>query len=348
MGRRIAAIAATAIAVAILAVGAPAIAGGAQPLRVTVGTLGAIGSLDPRHGDSAVAHEVWNLQYPTLTAVDPKTLDPAPGVASGWVPAKHGNGWVYTVRKGLMWSDGKPVTAADVVYSLEHARDEHWPYAGNSLVGLRARAIGERTVEVTYPAGTKAPPDALAARRARSTCSRARTTSASDAAKLGVADGMWHVVSAGRRYRAARRGRRGERAGGRSRSSSAPIRTPNALIDALAAKQVDVVSGVPAADVARLEDLQGVTVNHSSDGTRYVLRFVAFPVGLLHAVSQAIDRTALVADAVHGVGTPVQIATASGPTNTELRALEADGRPEPTIAIPDDTTGRRVGELVAR
>jgi len=81
--------------------------GSSHPLRVTVGTLGAIGSLDPRLGDSTVAREVWNLQYPTLTALDPKTLAPAPGVASGWVPTKNGQGWIYTVRKGLTWSDGR-------------------------------------------------------------------------------------------------------------------------------------------------------------------------------------------------------------------------------------------------
>ena len=73
---------------------------GAAPRCVTVGTLGTIGSLDPRHGNSAIAHEeVWNLQYPTLTALDPKTLDPTTDVASGWSPAKGGRGWIYTVRQ---------------------------------------------------------------------------------------------------------------------------------------------------------------------------------------------------------------------------------------------------------
>src|SRR5258705_466534 len=103
-------------AVSAFVVGAPSTpppSGAANEGRVTLGTLGAIGSLDPRHGDSPIAREVWNLEYPTLTAVDPKTLDPAPGVASGWGPTKNGRGWVYTIRKGLTWSDGKPVTAAE-------------------------------------------------------------------------------------------------------------------------------------------------------------------------------------------------------------------------------------------
>ena len=72
--------------------------------------------------------------------------------------------------QGLTWSDGKPVTAADVVYSLEHARDEDWPYAGGSFVGLQAHASDERTVKVTSNAGSG--PGAAVARRAGSTCSR--------------------------------------------------------------------------------------------------------------------------------------------------------------------------------
>src|SRR5207237_6448532 len=90
-------------------------------LRLTVGTLGSIGSLDPRTGTSQIAHEVWNLQYPTLTTLDPKTLDPAPGLAQAWTPAPNGRGWIYTLRPGLQWSDGQPVATTDVAASFSQA-----------------------------------------------------------------------------------------------------------------------------------------------------------------------------------------------------------------------------------
>ena len=54
-------------------IAAPSV-GAAEPLVMTVGTVGSIGSLDPRTGNSVVAREVWKIQYPTLTAVDPRTL----------------------------------------------------------------------------------------------------------------------------------------------------------------------------------------------------------------------------------------------------------------------------------
>ena len=50
------------------------VAAPAEPLRMTVGTLGSIGSLDPRVGNSTIAREVWKIQYPTLTAPDPIVL----------------------------------------------------------------------------------------------------------------------------------------------------------------------------------------------------------------------------------------------------------------------------------
>ena len=51
------------VAFAVVAFGVlfTGLAASAPPLWMTVGTLGTIGSLDPRAGDSTVAREVWNI-----------------------------------------------------------------------------------------------------------------------------------------------------------------------------------------------------------------------------------------------------------------------------------------------
>ena len=41
------------------------------------------------------------------------------------------------------------MTAADVVASLQRARDEHWPYAAGMLDDLDARLVDDRTVAIT-------------------------------------------------------------------------------------------------------------------------------------------------------------------------------------------------------
>jgi peptide/nickel transport system substrate-binding protein len=235
----------------------------AEPLRLTVGTIGAIGSLDPRTGDSIVAREVWKIQYPTLTALDPTTLDPTAGVAIAWYPLPNGHGWRYELRPGLTWSDGKPVTATDVVYSLDHARDDHWPYAGSVLDGLTARALDAQTVAISSRSFTRPLPGLLPGLRLNVVPAHvyAKVSDVdNDTAALGVADGAWHVVS--KSADSVELGVLG-RPGGPPLDQIVFRAYPSAdsLISALSRGDVDVISGVPAADLDRLHALDAVTVN---------------------------------------------------------------------------------------
>jgi peptide/nickel transport system substrate-binding protein len=207
-------------------------AGASQPLRLTVGTLGSIGSLDPRTGTTQIAHEVWNLQYPTLTTLDPKTLDPIPGLARAWSPAPNGRGWIYTLRSGLRWSDGQPMTAADVVDAVTRARFG------------RARALNARHVEIDGPAMPGVLVNITPAHVLRRTPDLNQNLRA-----LGVADGDWHVTA-----------RTDDSVQLDALQPNGPalqqivFRTyPNAdaLIDAIDHGAVDVASGLPPSDAAR-------------------------------------------------------------------------------------------------
>jgi ABC-type transport system substrate-binding protein len=320
-------------------------AGGAQPLRMTVGTLGSMGSLDPRHGTSVVAREVWKLQYPTLTALDPLTLSPTTGIANAWSPLPDGRGWRYSLRPNLTWSDGNPVTAADVVYSLDHARDERWPYAEGMLDSLFCRALDNHTVAVTSTSGHRPLPGLLLHIVPAHVYSKVANLDAKIAA-LGVGDGSWQVVS--KSADSVELGVLGRPAG--PPLDQIVLRTyPNAdaLIDALSSGDVDVISGVPDGDIGRLHELPDVTVNHAGDGTRYVLRFESFPnVRLRRLVSLAIDRSRLVAEVVHGVGTPVSVDARPGAAKQAWLDVDPRHDLEPEIAIPTDPTSRRVGAFV--
>jgi peptide/nickel transport system substrate-binding protein len=348
--------------------GAPRPAGAAAPLQLTVGVPEAVGPLDRRFGTSAIAREVWNLQYPTLTALDWKTLDPAPGIAAAWSPARNGRGWVYKLRTKLTWSDGKPVTAADVVYSLDHARDDNWPFTGNAFAGLTARAVNEHTVEITGRAGRAFLPGLLLTVVPEHVYAKSDDLG-TDATKLGVADGTWHITRVDPQsvQLDALVG-----AGGPAVQRIVFRAYPNAdaLIAALHQGDVDAISGVPDDDVGRLEASANVTVNHAGDGTQYVLRDNLTDPDVRRAVSLAIDRGQLVADAVNGVGTPrvvplvarganwslsddaVQSLTASLDAQPERARSLLAGVPDAaktlTVAAGDDATSKRVEELVAR
>ncbi len=339
-------------------------AGAAGPLRMTVGTLGPIGSLDPRHGDSVIAREVWNLQYPTLTTLDPQTLDPTPGLAAAWSPIPDGRGWIYDLRPGLTWSDGQPVTAADVVYSLDRARDDHWPYAAGMFEGLNARALNSHSVEVTSTLAEPLLPGLLLHVVPAHVFSNVADLD-TNLARLGVSDGAWHVVDA--TADSVELDATNRTAG--PALQQIVLRTytsADALIGALAHGQVDVISAVPFSDLGRLETLAHVTVDHASDGTQYLL-FDHLPnARVRQAISLAIDRTELVAQTVDGVGTPgVVPLIANGaswalddPTVESLTA-ELDAQPDRaravvatqpiaklTFSAPTDATSEQVATFI--
>ncbi|MCY0900279.1 MAG: ABC transporter substrate-binding protein [Firmicutes bacterium] len=43
---------------------------------------------------------------------------PSPDLATSWHTADHGLEWVFNLRKGVRWQDGKPFTATDVLYTF--------------------------------------------------------------------------------------------------------------------------------------------------------------------------------------------------------------------------------------
>jgi len=109
---------------------------------------GAPASLDPaRHGDLGSASFISQL-YETLTAVDP-TLTVRPALAESWVVSDEGRRVTFTLRPDLTFSDGTPLTAADVVHSWRRLFDATSPSPLASLiadvVGARALLSGQST-----------------------------------------------------------------------------------------------------------------------------------------------------------------------------------------------------------
>lgn len=120
-----------------------------EQITFTVGVSQEIDSLNMSVGLLVVDYEVWNLQYAALVELSDEDFSPEPGLAETWEPSDDGLTWTYTLREGLLWSDGEPLTADDVVYSIERPRDEEWGTWYETVKNLEAKAIDDRTVEVT-------------------------------------------------------------------------------------------------------------------------------------------------------------------------------------------------------
>ena len=151
MIRRLIAGVAAATIVAVPAAAAPP-AQAADPVVFTVGILSDIDSLNPFTGILAESYEMFQLQYSTLLSTSSVDFTPDAGLAESWEASADGKTWTYTLRPDLVWSDGTPLTANDVVYTFErilNGRYEQRNY-GNYVRNITSvEAPDDRTVVMT-------------------------------------------------------------------------------------------------------------------------------------------------------------------------------------------------------
>lgn len=151
--RMIAAVAAATVALAPAAAITPAQA--ADPVVFTVGMLNDIDSLNPFTGILAESYEMFQLQYATLLTSSATDFTPAPGLAESWEESADGSTWTYTLRPDLVWSDGTPLTANDVVYTFNRILDgryEQRNYGSYVRNITSVEATDDRTVVMTVAA----------------------------------------------------------------------------------------------------------------------------------------------------------------------------------------------------
>jgi len=75
-------------------------------------------SVDPIITTSYIVRNYGYMVYDTLLAEDEKGAV-QPQMVEGWTVENDGKTYVLTLRDGLKWHDGKPVTAADAVQSIK-------------------------------------------------------------------------------------------------------------------------------------------------------------------------------------------------------------------------------------
>jgi peptide/nickel transport system substrate-binding protein len=147
MGRRLAACGVV-LALGALAFAAPVGSQTKKPVTFTVGDTQNIDSMNPIVGVTVPAYEAWNIQYATLTDKSPKDFSPIPGLAKSWTSSADKKTWTYTMRPNLKWSDGQPLTAEDVAYTINRAKKEEWLNYTSVVGNLTATAQDPTTLVV--------------------------------------------------------------------------------------------------------------------------------------------------------------------------------------------------------
>ena len=138
----------------------PPAAGAPQP----GGTLTATMRSEPQtfnryapNGNSAAIDTVTRLVHATLVRVDRTTGDVQPWLAEKWSVSPDQRTYTLTLRDGITFSDGVPLTADDVVFSFRAVYDpavDSVLASGLEVQGkpLAVSAADARTVVITLPA----------------------------------------------------------------------------------------------------------------------------------------------------------------------------------------------------
>lgn len=75
-------------------------------------------TLDPQLSTGQPEARIYLALYEGLVDPDPKTQLPIPGIAKSWETSASVDEFIFHLRDNAKWSDGKPITANDFVYSL--------------------------------------------------------------------------------------------------------------------------------------------------------------------------------------------------------------------------------------
>jgi peptide/nickel transport system substrate-binding protein len=310
---------------------------GAQAAELKIGLAADVSSLDPHYLNVASNVAFSSHIFDALVNVDAdgKLI---PGLATSWraVDATH---WIFKLRRGVKFHDGSDFSAEDVIFSLDRpatVRNSPGPFTNYTKQIVAKKIIDPYTVELTT--ATPYGPLALDVSTIFIVSKKAALHASSDdfnSGKALIGTGPYKFVSFSRGDRIVV-ARNDDYWGGKSDWDKVTFRIiTNAAsrLAALLAGDVDVIEGVPTADVARLKsdpkfrveqkiswrtifweldqreqapadvtDLSGPPLPHNP------LR----DVRVRKAISMAINRQALVDHTMEGVAVPASNIVAPG------------------------------------
>ncbi|WP_029048931.1 ABC transporter substrate-binding protein [Cupriavidus sp. amp6] len=122
-------------------------------IRVAAGTASAADTLDPAKQANQNDYVRCNMVYNGLTSLD-ASLTPRPALAESF-NTTDAKTWVFALRKGVTFHDGKALSPADVVYSVMRHKDPATASKGKVLAeqieSVKATGPGEVTIVLTQP-----------------------------------------------------------------------------------------------------------------------------------------------------------------------------------------------------
>ena len=99
---------------------APTVAGAPkQGGRIIIGTLGEAQSINPLLSNETEGQWRDKLLFEEFVELDLETLLPKPNIAKQWTVSADGTEYTFSLRDDVKFSDGQPLTADDVAFTLQ-------------------------------------------------------------------------------------------------------------------------------------------------------------------------------------------------------------------------------------
>ncbi len=290
-----------------------------EELTLTVGLTQEIDSPNVTVGYTVAAYEVWNLMYATLTDKAADDFETIPGLAESWEGSEDGLTWTYTLREGLLWSDGEPLTADDVAYTINRSRDEEWFNHFATTQNLEATAIDDVTLEVT----TSVPDPKLPTLDVYIVPQHIYEGISAD--DLGTYEATDGVASGPYSLSELRRGQDWTMTANPNYWAGEPtidevifrlFTNPDAMVAALEQGEIDAAHNIPSGSVERLEENPDVEVVQGQQGGFDELAMNAGAGGIgdghpaledirvRQAIAHAVDKETIVDRVLNGLGEP--------------------------------------------
>jgi peptide/nickel transport system substrate-binding protein len=136
--------------------GTPSPAKAADPVTFTVALTGDVDSLNPFLGVEANSYEMWALTYDYLVGYKMTDMSPEPALATSWDTSDDGKTWTFHMRDGVKWSDGQPLTAADVAYTYNRVltgkvEGNNWESYLNNVTSVTAPDATTVVLQLSTP-----------------------------------------------------------------------------------------------------------------------------------------------------------------------------------------------------
>ncbi|HEX6462463.1 MAG TPA: ABC transporter substrate-binding protein [Candidatus Saccharimonadales bacterium] len=116
------------------------------------GSVGKIDTLNPIFASNPAERTASHLLFPGLVSIDEKG-SLVGDLAESWSNSDDGKTYTFILRPEVQWSDGKPITASDVTFTVRALQNTatRSPYAA-TWQHIQVEAPNERTVTFRLPA----------------------------------------------------------------------------------------------------------------------------------------------------------------------------------------------------